>query len=70
MSPATKSLYDMKEQFYCETCYEECFVDDLDYNEDINKWECIDCADGLFKDVPKYLLKGGSDEESDSSGVS
>ena len=36
----------------------------------INKWECIDCADDLFKDVPKYLLKGGNDEESDSSGVS
>ena len=70
MSPATKSLHDMKEQYYCELCYEECFVDDLDYNEDINKWECIDCADDLFKDVPKYLLKGGNDEESDSSGVS
>mgnify|MGYP003133885159 CR=1 FL=1 len=70
MSPASKILLEDNVN-YCEVCYEETRDDELDYNDDIKRWICVQCDfDTLGLDNPKLLTEGDKNEESNSSRIS
>tara|TARA_R100001082_G_scaffold29110_1_gene14647 strand:- start:844 stop:1980 length:1137 start_codon:yes stop_codon:yes gene_type:complete len=70
MSPASKMLLEDNVN-YCEVCYEETRDDELDYDDDINKWICIQCDfNSLGIEPPKLLTEGDKNEKGNSSRIS